>query len=101
MDFDVIGKMETFDDDAKFVLEQKNLSHILPPKMPRLNQSAAKTKKHGGLSRQKRHNIYLNQLSADQKERLWNVYGRDIVMFDYQDSLHYLVGNDAKDVYSL
>ncbi len=75
--YDIIGKMETFDDDVRYVLALTGLDQEL--NLPdetniRLNKAS------GDEDRTRR---YFAQLDKDRKERLFQLYKYDFEMFGY------------------
>ena len=75
VDYQIIGKAETFADDVKYIVLKKNLTSLIP-------LEATKKKNHATNQEAKKTN-YMAQLSKDQIERLYRYYQRDFDLFGY------------------
>ena len=68
VNFDIIGQMETYDEDAKFIIE--NLQ---------LDLEIGEHKNHGGKKRD-----FYEQIPLDMVEKLYEIYKEDFEMFGYE-----------------
>lgn len=95
--FDVIGKVETFEDDAKFILQEVGVSHLLLPHDERGNQimlisskislfSAGKVVKQLNSNKHDsdRTRAYLEELSPSTRQKLIKFYRLDFDLFGYK-----------------
>ena len=74
--YDVIGRMETFDEDVKYIMKKSNLESIFSMKsIKKLHSSKHKSNK----MTQK----YFSQLTKGQVNELYNMYKMDFEMFGY------------------
>ena len=73
MQYDFIGKYETFSEDANSVLEEVGVSHLVKkfPGEPNTRTTPDLIK-----------SAYLN-VTSDQIRKLWSLYKTDFSMFDY------------------
>ena len=75
INYDIIGKYETLEEDAKYVLDKVKLSKKV--KFPRSDRPSST----GNLLNQ-----YLSRLTRDQLLRLYHVYELDFRLFDYRSA---------------
>ncbi|XP_041463716.1 carbohydrate sulfotransferase 11-like [Lytechinus variegatus] len=73
--YDIIGKYETLDDDADFILRSANVDPSV--KYPQASKSATNSSSLDILKK------YYSQLTRDQLQKLYEVYKRDFELFDY------------------
>lgn len=76
VNYDFIGKMETWDNDAKFILERTGLSKSHEASEEVINSSK------GGSTNEKAK-LFWSTLNSDQREFLLNYYKNDCEMFGY------------------
>ena len=83
VDFDVIGKLEDFDEDVAYIAEKRNLTehlgllnHVQQPK-------DQWTKENGERSRIEKRDKYMSQLSPEMVQDLHEIYKIDFEMFGY------------------
>ena len=83
VDFDVIGKLEDFEEDVAYIAEKRNLTehlrllnHVQQPK-DQWNQEK------GERSRKEKRDKYMSQLSPKMVQDLYELYKIDFEMFDY------------------
>ena len=74
--YDVIGHLEDFTDDAAYIAAKLNLTSFLPE----LSIANRKTKGKRGNDRVKH---YMSQLNEHQREKLFELYKLDFVLFGY------------------
>lgn len=73
--YDVVGKVETFTEDVRFIVAVKNLTHLIP-------DSVASLKSHAS-SKDSKSVKFFSQLSSDQIQKLYRMYEPDFLLFDY------------------
>ena len=73
--YDVVGKVETFTEDVRFIVAVKNLTHLIP-------DSVASLKSHAS-SKDSKSVKFFSQLSSDQIQQLYRMYEPDFLLFDY------------------
>ena len=81
--YDIIGKMETFDDDVRYVLSMAGLDqelNLAPPPPTRDEERVRLNKASGDEDRARR---YFAQLDKDRKEKIFQLYKYDFEMFGY------------------
>ena len=77
--YDVIGRMETFSDDVKYIICKNNLENTLP-----LHKSLVKKNSHKYHHSTKLINSqYLSLLNKNQLQKLFNIYRLDFALFEY------------------
>jgi len=81
--YDVIGKMETFGEDVKYIVIKQNLTHLIPVE-------ATDLKFHASSGQESKTIKYFRQLSKGQIEHLYQFYSPDFELFDF-DISKYLV----------
>ena len=75
IDFDIIGKLEDYEEDEKFVVEKLNLD---------LPLGLHKNHARGGKSNIEKRNEFLDALPTELTEKILKVYGLDFEMFGYE-----------------
>ena len=83
MKYDVIGRMETFNEDVKYIFLKKNLEKDLPLNKATTSKNSASTKTAEITVN------YFNQLSKQQINDLYEFYRMDFELFGY-DVKNYL-----------
>ena len=78
INYQVIGKAETFADDVRYIVLKQNLTSLIP-------LETTKKINHATFSKAKKTN-YMAQLSKKQIEGLFRYYQRDFEFFDYDIS---------------
>ncbi|TRY74940.1 hypothetical protein TCAL_07028 [Tigriopus californicus] len=80
--YHAIGHLETFAADAKYILVQTNLSHLIPESLLTTSYNSAGTK----------HNLsskstleYMQEVSAGIKLQIFEMYKHDFKLFGYSD----------------
>ena len=86
--YEVIGKMETFNEDIKYIIIKSKLESVLPPEeiyqiIENSEPPMAKTE------REKESLNYFSQLKRTVIQKLYKIYRMDFKMFDY-DANKYL-----------
>ena len=82
MKYDVIGTMEEFDSDIKFIARRLALTELLDHKNTRANQTSdSKMFQNNKADRMLSH---FSLLEKDVKLRLYNLYRIDFEMFGYE-----------------
>ncbi len=79
MDYDAIGKTETFDEDAKFVLDSNGLADLVPNVNKRINATPNST----SVASNAKALQYFSQLTQGQRTSLFRLYELDFEMFGY------------------
>ena len=81
MDYDFIGRMESFDEDRAYVIRTQELEELYPllEKGVRLNQISHASN---------RTTNYFKELNKEQKAKLLKLYDLDFQMFGYDPSLY-------------
>ena len=76
----VIGKMESFSDDLKYIVKRQNLTHLIPVNATAEKaHSSVKEDKPMGATRK-----FFRQLTRSQILRLYHIYKPDFLLFDYK-----------------
>ena len=78
IEYDVIGRMETFSEDVKYIFLKKNLEKDLPLNQAISSKNSAKSKT------EEITNEYFNQLSKQQIDELYEFYRMDFELFGYE-----------------
>ena len=79
VDYDVIGKLEYFDEDMDYIAEKLNITE----KLRLLHHIQHKTPERGHSSRRQKRDKYMSQLSQGMVQALHQLYEIDFLMFDY------------------
>ena len=89
--YDVIGRMETFDEDLKYKVLKLGLENILPIRtITTLQENRSDHKKHKKIKdRTKKSLEYYSELEKSQIKELYNIHQIDFEMFGY-DTIDYL-----------
>ncbi len=86
VEYDIIGKLETFDDDTRHIFHLTNLTSMISMKEAgkRLNPSRKRLSQHDGRSEGEQKGLkYFSELSKHQKEELYDLYRLDFELFGY------------------
>ena len=83
--YDVIGRMETFNEDVKYIFEKSDLSSILS--LIDIKKSMHSSKLKTKLMTKK----YFSQLTVDNINELYDMYRMDFKMFGYDPKPYYLL----------
>ena len=87
VDYDVIGRMETFSDDFRFIIKKKKLQKIIPLSQAKLtvmpSNKRAENKHIKHKNTQKMAKSLMSQLTKSQFDGLYNMYRYDFDMFGY------------------
>ena len=78
----MIGKVETFDDDVRYILEKNRLTSLVPDHNLRMN-SAAKNGSSPSTDKGETRNKFLATLTQEQKDQLLQIFKPDYEMFGY------------------
>ena len=86
--YDVIGRMETFDEDLKYIVLKLGLENILPIKnIKTLWKNRSDRKKYENVKdRTKKSLEYFSELEKSQVKELYDIYQIDFEMFGYDAS---------------
>ena len=85
IDYDIIGSMETFADDIKYIICKNNLANDLS-----LQESLKKSNANNYKKDTKSVNIeYFSQLSKSQVQKLYDIYRMDFELFNYNIDNYY------------
>ena len=74
IDFDIIGQLEDYEEDEKFIVEKLDLNLPLG-----VHKNAAPGKK----SRSEKRNEFFSDISTELTQKIFNVYKLDFEMFGY------------------
>ena len=77
VEYDVIGRMETFDEDLRYIVMKKNLHEVLPLEELSLSMNSAKSMST------KTAKDYFSQISKEQIVKLYKYYNLDFELFGY------------------
>ena len=77
VDYSVLGKVETLDDDLRFIVQEKGLQGLIPAE--EVSGLRMNSVPHGG----RRAERYFAQLTGSQKFRLLRLYQFDFELFGY------------------
>ena len=75
--YDVIGKMETFGDDVKYIVMKQNLEPFIPIETTGIKTHASEVRPGDKAKK------YFRQLTSAQILRLFHIYKPDFLLFDY------------------
>ena len=79
IDFDVIGKLEDFEEDVAYIAEKVNLTEHLRL----MNHVQNKNPEKGEESRRERRDKFMSQLNPETVRDLYELYKIDFEMFGY------------------
>ena len=79
VEYDVIGKSETFDDDLRFVAQAKGVDELLDTLGEKLNSNAPES----GTGETERTKKYFDELTRSEKEKVLEMYRIELEMFGY------------------
>ena len=80
VDFDVIGKIEDFEEDVAYIAKKRNLTDRLGLMNHVQNENPEKNK----MSKRERREKYMSQLSLEMVQDLYELYKIDFEMFGYE-----------------
>ena len=80
VDYDVIGKLEDFDEDMAYIAEKLNITE----KLGLLHHIQHKSPEKAHSSRRNKRDKYMSQLSQKMVRALYKLYEIDFEMFDYK-----------------
>ena len=83
--YEVIGRMETFSDDVRYIIKKKNLEKIIPLSQTKLavRPKSGARKKDIKSKTQKMAKLLMSQLTKNQLDGLYSMYQTDFEMFGY------------------
>ena len=76
LDYEIIGKTETFEEDISYVLEKQNLSYLLPAKGNVKKMNSADGTEKSAVE-------FFQELEKEDREKLFHIYKLDFEMFGY------------------
>ena len=79
VEYDVIGKLEDFDEDIAYIAMKLNITEQLGL----LHYVQHKTPEKGRSSQSEKIDMYMSQLSPKMVQSLYNLYKIDFDMFEY------------------
>ena len=79
INFDIIGKLEDFDEDVTYIAKMQNLTQHLRV----LNHVQNSNSKKGDGSREEKMKKYMSQLTPELVRDLYELYKIDFEMFGY------------------
>ena len=82
--YNVIGRIETFQEDVQYIILKNNLEKILDLKTTLQFSSKNSSKKDA----QKAALKYFSKLNANQIQRLYKAYKMDFELFDYDIDIY-------------
>ena len=83
INYDVIGRMETWNDDLHYIIGKRGLEKVLP-----LEKVAISHHHASKLSTKEMTKEYFKTLSQEQKESLHHMYRLDFEMFNYDPKIY-------------
>ena len=89
--YDVVGRLETFDDDLKYIILKLGLSNILPiEKVSTIRENASERKRYKKAPGKKKESLkYFSMLKKSKIKELYKTFKIDFEMFGY-DATEYL-----------
>ena len=78
IDFDIIGQLEDYEEDEKFIIEKLDLD--LPLGVHKNDASGKKSKSD-------KRNEFFSELSTELTQKIFNVYKLDFEMFGYVEPI--------------
>uniref|UniRef100_A0A1A9WUW0 Carbohydrate sulfotransferase n=1 Tax=Glossina brevipalpis TaxID=37001 RepID=A0A1A9WUW0_9MUSC len=88
IEFNIIGKLETFARDSEFIIREAGLEYLLLDKLPK-----NKLSRIGNLSKGSKTNflmeIYFSEINRTTLDQLLNIYRWDFELFDYDFKKYY------------
>ncbi|KAL9924432.1 carbohydrate sulfotransferase 11 isoform X1 [Glossina fuscipes] len=88
IEFNIIGKLETFARDSEFIIREAGLEYLLLDKLPK-----NKLSRIGNLAKGGKTNIlmkiYLSEINRTTFDQLLNIYRWDFELFDYDFKKYY------------
>ena len=81
--YDVIGRLEDFNEDVLYISIKQNMTEILQL----MSQIENRNQKRRGKSQHRRIERYMSQLNAEIVEELYKLYQIDFEMFEYKSFL--------------
>lgn len=78
LDFNFIGKTETFTQDIEFIVKQTGLDNILPKFLIQSKVNSVKQQEENS-----RMEKYIKMINQTQFKAIWNTYRIDFEMFNY------------------
>ena len=83
INYDVIGRMETWNDDLNYIIRKRGLEQVLP--LQKANTSHLHASRHNTTEMTKE---YSNTLSQKQKDDLYHMFRLDFEMFNYDPKIY-------------
>ena len=81
--YDLIGRLETWNDDINYIIRKRGLEQVLP--LQNANSSHRHASRHNTKEMTKE---YFNTLSQKQKEDLYHMFRLDFEMFNYDPNIY-------------
>ena len=89
IDYDVIGRMEEFDIYLRYILHERNLSHLIPKDIDtyHVHPSGERTVTSiGAMDKKNKIRKYFSALSDNQITKLYKLYKLDFEIFGYDEN---------------
>ena len=87
INYDLIGRMETWNDDINYIIRKRGLENVLP--LQKTNISHHSSKEHIHRSTKEMTKEYFNTLNQKQKEDLYHMFRLDFEMFNYDHKIYF------------
>ena len=87
--YDIIGRLEKFENHVRYIVYKNNLTHLLPDNQFKYHMHPSGRQKFSSLKGKSKSTIdekvkqYFSQLSTAQLKRLYEMYKIDFEMFGY------------------
>ena len=82
INYDLIGRMETWNDDLDYIIQKRGLEKVLPFQKANISHHAS------NIGTKEITKEYFNTLSQKQKEDLYHMFRLDFEMFNYDPKLY-------------
>ena len=82
INYDLIGRMETWNDDMNYIIQKRGLEKLLPLQKAKIARNAS------GLGTKEMTKEYFKTLSQEQKEDLYHMFQLDFEMFNYDPKIY-------------
>ena len=87
INYDFIGRLETWNDDVSYIIRKRGLEKVLPlQKACNLKHHSAK--KERDQSTKQMTKAYFSKLNKKQKEALYHMYRMDFELFNYDPNIY-------------
>ena len=87
INYDLIGRKETWNDDIDYIIRKRGLEKVLPLQKAHIAHHASKEYMHQSTEEMAKE--YFNTLSQKQKEDLYHMFRLDFEMFNYDPKIYF------------